>query len=177
MARAPEWQEPEKAILRTHYRRRSVGWIRAELRRACASERTAHAIRHEARELGLTAARKGLWTADEDALFADHSDSTIARRTGRPRDAVRKRRAKLGVEHARTTLSPVQIGELLHRDAATVREWIRAGRLERVGAAQPDYQVRPKDLRAFLVDAPWAINVRESGRLEPELVQLLAGRW
>jgi hypothetical protein len=83
---------------------------------------------------------------------------------------------RITAQERRGTLCTGQVAELLDRDESEVRGWIRRGLLKRVGSAAR-YQVRSKDLRLFLLDQPWAINVRSRGEIAPELVQLIGGRW
>lgn len=170
------WTSDLDALVRLHYRRRSTRWLAHQIGR---SEK---AVRHRAEQLGVSVTRKR-WSPEHDrelvAMAATRSLSWLAARFKRTLGAVRKRLVLLGVgvEERRSTLSPRQVAELLHQDVTQVRRWIRSGMLKRVGPAAPEYQVRPKDLREFLLERPWAINVRDTGRIEPEVVQLLGGMW
>ena len=173
---------PVDRVIVTFYGRRPAVWVLGEARKH-EPALTIHQLRKRARRLGVSRPHPPRpYSEEERRLLVSRCDELsverLAELLGRTPDAVLRELQKLGVtaQERRRTLSVEQIAELLDRGVHQVRRWIREKRLKRVGLAAGGYQVRPKDLRAFLVEHPWAINVRHRGELPGELVQLLAGR-
>lgn len=151
-----------------------------------------HQVRGRAARLGLTRRKSPPWTQEQEAQLRDRwgveTVQALAKRTGRTTKAVTEKAKALGlhVGDCRETLSATRAAALIGVDRTKLARLCADGTIKAKqvpgqgrcnGEGGKRWDIKPADLRKFVLDYPGEVNLRCVAGHTVEFINLVAGRW